>query len=564
MPRGSPGKTIQQPLSLPDLAERLEEGTHLCLACPFPYYNGCKIPFDADGEASRETAIIEARTSLKDILRAENLVGKCNFRGGVARLIKISQAFCCPKHREDLEAMQDFAYSWIASESIHCFLDSRRWEWDHSQWQCLASDHQEIGGYLNKLDKTDRDMVYRSLTQLVIYTAFSDESDELDDVFLHRAIANLVKKWTCAEHRRNSEIVKAIQTNLGKDIRTATLRSRLLHSAESTPSFEGSSGPSSASISTTYLSPPNCGTSTSNSESLRRQSVPTELPSSRSGPATPERPRPVRSTASDSQANPESTSTNSLIDRTSRLEISPSPAPRVTIEFGNFHIKKKKPRTVFNEVLSMVRQPASTKKNLYQDGWIYVLQIPEYKEYVKIGRTTQRIEIRKRQINKCMHGLVIEEIGCEFDTKVSYHERLEKIIHADLFNERCYFPCPCKKSIPRADSSETEIPTTDGYKNGALRKHGEWFKIDALEAIDFVEQWRSWMRQEPYENPGSDREGELKEDYARRVDYFEKKAEISDDPTTRWNEFMTPLYMTPGANCRKDKRRRSRCVSTEE
>ena len=60
------------------------------------------------------------------------------------------------------------------------------------------------------------------------------------------------------------------------------------------------------------------------------------------------------------------------------------------------------------------------------------------------------------------------------------------------------------------------------------------------------------MRQEPYEKPGSDCQGELKDDWARRVDYCQKEARLPDDPTARWQMFMTPFYMTSGANrCRK-------------
>ena len=564
----SPGKTrsFQQPLSLPGLAKRLEEGTHLCLTSPFPYYNGCKVRFDADLEGLPATAIHEARATLKDILGAGSLVEKCNLRKNVARLIKVAQAFCCSKHREDWELMEDFAYYWVAFEYTHCFPESIHWEWDDSRWQCLASDHHADVGYLNKLDKADRDTVYRSLNQLVVYTAFSDESDDLDDVFLHKAIVNLTRKWTCADHRKCPDIMKAIQTNLEEDIRNATLKSKPVHSAEHTSSSSASSSPGSASICTrlksffSNLSPTDSVTSiqdsgNSNSDSQRRKSAPTELPSFYSEPKTAERPPPVRSTASDAQASLESSTIDSLTSRASTPAISPSPAPSNTIEFTKFYKSFKEPRTVFNEVLNLVRQPASTNQNLYQDGWIYVLQIPDYKEYVKIGRTTQRMDARIRQIKKCRSGLMIKEIGCEFNSKVSYHERLEKIIHADLYNERCYFSCSCKRSKSRGDSHKSEASKIDSHQDDGLTKHGEWFKMDAQEAIERVEKWRTWMRQEPYESPGSDREGELKQDFVRRVDFFEKQR-ISDDPSTWWQEFRAPLNMTPGPNTRQDKRRR--------
>ncbi|KAL8795021.1 MAG: hypothetical protein Q9195_002469 [Heterodermia aff. obscurata] len=572
---GSPGRTrsLQEPLFLPGLAKRLEEGTHLCLAYPFPYYNGCKVRFDIENEPSQDTAILEARVDLENILSANNLVEKRNLRTIIDRLIKIAQAFCCPKHREGWEKMQDFAYYWLAFESIPCFLESRHWEWDSSQWKCLASDHHENAGYLNKLNKADREMAYRSLTQLVVYTTFSDESNDVGNMFLDHAIVNLVEKWTCAEHRRSSDIVKAIQTNLEKDIRNAALPSEAVHSAGNTPTTLDSSSPRSASVVTriksffSFLAPPDTLTSredsrNSNSGNLRRRSAPIELPSSHSGPKTPDRPPAFRSTASESQASLESSNMSSLTSRTSTLEISPSPAPRQKINFVKSHEKyQKQPQAIFNEVLKIIRQPARTTKNLFQDGWIYVLQIPEYSEYVKIGRTTQRMEDRRKQINTCLDGVVIEEIGCETNTKVSYHERLEAIIHADLFNERYHFHCPCKNQ-KRNDSLRTA--DCDSHQSDGLTKHGEWFRIDAEEAVQRVEQWRSWMRQEPYGEPGSENEGELKWDFARRVDFFEKKKmEISGEPIRRWLEFVAPLNLSPGPNIRQSRGRRRSGVSLE-
>ena len=582
----SPGRTrsIQQPLSLHGLAERLREGTHKCLTYPLPFYNACKVSFDIDVEDSCENAIHEARASLDAILRAENIVEKCHFRGAIARLIKIAQAFCCPEHREDMEIMQDFAYYWVAFEYIHCFLESRRWEWDHSKWQCLASDHEEIGGYLNKLDKAHRDMAYRSLTQLVVYTAFSEESDILDDKFLQEAIANLVKKWTCAEHRKSSDTVKTMQANLEQDIRNFTLRPVSVNGAGSTPSSQDLSSPGSASVSTrfkslfSFWSPPDSVRSTQDGDHLRRQSAPVALPLFHSGPTTPIRPPTIRSTASESQAFTESSNADSMIDPMSSLQVSPSPAPRTTlkttIEFSKYNQSNQEPQTVFNNVMHLVQTSARTGTgNLYEDGWIYILQIPEYREYVKIGRTTQRTGARMKQINDCLDGVVIEEIGCEENTSVFYHERLERIIFADLYNERCHFYCPCKSKrsrsrsprtrSPRARSPNSKGPEIDSHENDGMTKHGEWFKIDAQEAVRRVQEWRNWMRQKPYEKPDSVDAGELKDDWARRVDRCLKEPKLPDAPAARYQMFMTPMYMTSGANRRKNRTSRLSGVSAK-
>lgn len=183
-------------------------------------------------------------------------------------------------------------------------------------------------------------------------------------------------------------------------------------------------------------------------------------------------------------------SSRGVIDRTSSLEVSPSPALRATIEFNKFNDTIMEPQSVFNNVMSLIQKPAKTErsKNLYEDGWIYILQIPEYNEYVKIGRTTQRMKDRKKQIENCTRGLVIEEIGCEENTSVFYHERLEKIIFADLYNERCHFHCPCKRSSPRAGSPRIKGSKIDSHENDGLSKHSEWFKIDAQEAVRRVQE----------------------------------------------------------------------------
>ena len=437
-------------------------------------------------------------------------------------------------------------------------------------------------------------MAYRSLTQLVVYTAFSEESDNLDDEFLKKAIANLVKKWTCAEHRKISDTVKTIQTNLEKDIRNFTLGSVSVNSAGSTPSSRDLSSPGSASVSTrfkssfSFWSPPDSVRSTQDSgnsdgDHLRRQSAPVELPLFHSGPTTPIRPPTIRSTASESQAFTESSSVDTMIDPMSSLQVSPSPAPRTTpkttIEFNKYNKSNQEPQTVFNNVMHLIQTSAKTGTgNLYEDGWIYVLQIPEYREYVKIGRTTQRTGARMKQINDCLDGVVIEEIGCEENTSVFYHERLEKIIFADLYNERCHFCCPCKSKrsrsrsprtrspralSPRARSPNSKGPEIDSHENDGMTKHGEWFKIDAQKAVRRVQEWRNWMRQKPYEKPDSVDAGELKYDWARRVDYCLKEPKLPDDPAARYQMFMTPMYMTSGANRRKDRTPRLSGVSDE-
>lgn len=149
---------------------------------------------------------------------------------------------------------------------------------------------------------------------------------------------------------------------------------------------------------------------------------------------------------------------------------------------------------------------------------------------MKIGRTASCPTQRKKQIATCSK-LKVDFVGSQRQIIGAYHERLEQIIHADLYNERRYFECPCSAKRIHAGTRES-----DGFT-----KHGEWFEMNADEADHRVEQWRNWMRQEPYKKPGSLGAGELKSDFRRRAQYCYKHAsEIAED---RWTKFMVPFYM---------------------
>jgi len=191
--------------------------------------------------------------------------------------------------------------------------------------------------------------------------------------------------------------------------------------------------------------------------------------------------------------------------------------------------------SIAHSILGLAKQPARTKpKNgePYKCGWIYIFRIPDMPGYVKIGRTTQLITKRKRQISNCKQKLELEVVDKSCYRKISSHERVEKLIHEDLKNERCFFRCPCARTRDNEDSHGK-----DGYTD-----HGEWFKIDEEEASLRVERWRQWMRQEPYDGAG-----DMKSDFRRRVDYCEKhmkNLQEEDDAKERWKTFMTPFCMT--------------------
>ena len=208
-----------------------------------------------------------------------------------------------------------------------------------------------------------------------------------------------------------------------------------------------------------------------------------------------------------------------------------SSAHSENIHFNKYNEDDKDPQTIVNDVLEIIKAPAKcSKRNLYQDGFIYVLYDPKIPGFVKIGRTIKCPTQRKKQIATCSK-MKVDFVGSQRIIIGAYHERLEQIIHADLYNERHYFECACSRNRSRAGTPESD----------SFTKHSEWFRMDMKEADHKVEQWRNWMRQEPYKKPGTPGAGELKSDFRRRAQYcYEHPSKL---PEERWTEFMAPYYM---------------------
>ena len=125
------------------------------------------------------------------------------------------------------------------------------------------------------------------------------------------------------------------------------------------------------------------------------------------------------------------------------------------------------------------------------DGYIYILEDKNQPGYLKIGRTTAYPHDRSRQIQRCkvVHPELVK--GQKFTT-VQCHKLLERIIFADLWNERQRFDCSkCGK------------------------KHEEWFKMSKEEALLRVKLWQKWMQREPY-----DSQGVLKHEWQKRIEAF--------------------------------------------
>lgn len=155
---------------------------------------------------------------------------------------------------------------------------------------------------------------------------------------------------------------------------------------------------------------------------------------------------------------------------------------------------------ISNKLFALIGKPATTKDGTpWEDGCIYVLQIPDCPDYVKIGRTREDPEKRMKQLLKCDYELTV--IDKASYTKVPFHQRVEKIIHLDLRNTQHTFICSCKRT--RKGSA---------HMSDGLTEHGEWFKIDAQKAIHTVNKWKDWMNTTPY-----DANGNLKLEWRSRI-----------------------------------------------
>lgn len=542
----SPGKNhLIKPPSLQELDKRLKNGSHRCLCQPVPHYKGCTAPFDVGNDEKRNTAIQEAKLQLADMLATDNLLQHHGFHEATSRLKRIAEAFCCPKHRTDPEKMQDFGYYWLGYELLDGFLDYHKWELDESTWKCSASIHGETCAKLKELLKDDRDMVYRAFVRLAVYTAFWES---LGNSFLRAALASLVELWTCTEHRKCVANIEAKKTELEEVIsrscgsyRTSILseqdfgRAPSVQLADNIPSTPGAFMVEPIRSSAASLSPDWGITNTHQKPASRRRSAPSALLSSYDqGPRTPNRPLPVRSAVSDTEARGRCTDVEELPLDFNNPNETPSRAPRIKspltpdrIRFHESNPMKEEPGQTVAAVLGVIKQ--EIKSGSDHDGWIYILQIPGHPDYVKIGRTRQNLRDRTRQISSCHN---IKVVGGQHMTMIPFHERLERIIHADLYNERHFFHCPCTGSKS----------TTDSHKDDGLTKHGEWFKLSVEKAIYKVEQWKTWMGQEPYEKPGTCEDWYMKEYFKRRLQHCEK-AGVPAGPEDPWKKFMTPFYM---------------------
>ena len=166
-------------------------------------------------------------------------------------------------------------------------------------------------------------------------------------------------------------------------------------------------------------------------------------------------------------------------------------------------------KEIAHNVFDLLQQDLRMSKDPGQ-GHVYALSMEKYPGYIKIGRTKVSIMDRLEAIEKCV-GCKLRVFNKTNDySTVPNYERVEKLIHEELRNERRQFACPCRKKATGSDCP----------------MHTEWFAISEAKAAEVVDRWRKWMKSDPYTELKLRPAEQLKIDYYRGFSSF------------RWTDFM--------------------------
>ena len=112
------------------------------------------------------------------------------------------------------------------------------------------------------------------------------------------------------------------------------------------------------------------------------------------------------------------------------------------------------------------------------EGWIYMYQLADEVNTVKIGITQRSIEGRLHGwMEQCKHEPQIVYPKTESEREpVPNIYRLEALVHTELAFSRLEVGCCC----------------------GKVEKHIEWFEEAVTHAREVVVKWSTWMRNNPY------------------------------------------------------------------
>ncbi len=165
-------------------------------------------------------------------------------------------------------------------------------------------------------------------------------------------------------------------------------------------------------------------------------------------------------------------------------------------KFKPYHQGDLPSAEIRDNVFRLLQGPLTQSKTPTK-GYIYALSIENCPGYVKIGRTRVSISSRRKAIERCVSYKLQVYNDNDF-YRVQNYERLEKLIHEELRNERQKFACCCRKKTADDDCSTM---------------HGEWFAISEVKASEVINTWRKWMSSDPYTERALRPTEQLKIDY---------------------------------------------------
>ena len=196
--------------------------------------------------------------------------------------------------------------------------------------------------------------------------------------------------------------------------------------------------------------------------------------------------------------------------KSTNVPLDPPAAPRILgLEFERYHKDHKDIAEVTDKVFKLMKKPLKRCKDPTR-GYIYALSIENYPGYVKIGYTGDSISSRLEAIEKCVSYKLRRYDDNDY-YRIPHYQRLEKLIHAELRNERRKFDCRCVKKATANDCS---------------RIHGEWFAISQTEASVVINRWRRWISTDPYTG------GTLRPSEQLKIDYYNGCKDF------RWSDFV--------------------------
>jgi hypothetical protein len=158
-------------------------------------------------------------------------------------------------------------------------------------------------------------------------------------------------------------------------------------------------------------------------------------------------------------------------------------------------------------------------------GYLYAFTRKDSPGYIKIGCTVRSPHVRVAEWGrKCFHFVPHLVKYPDFDVKVAYHKRLERLVIHDLQRYRMKYYCNASVS--------------PGGGEGCYAHHGEWFEINTEHAMLVIDRWRKWITQDPY----AEEDGcvTLRNEWRKRLQGFIHGRSSESDETRykRWDKWL--------------------------